>query len=296
MSSKHNRGSGGHEEAHEGAPEWLISFADNTALIMGFFVILLALNMAPKGGATGEGATGTGPSDGELDWAIGVREAFHNPVRIDSTNPRERQMVERLKRRAASKSGKGLGSGTAGTDDTKSQESTDIEKAMQELQTQIGNSMEQGIEGEYPSVKNIRDGLEYTIGGQVSFESGRADLLEGARRELDAFAEVIQGMNTKIRIQGHAARKPKSAYAPYASLDDLSYARALAVKNYLASHGISDERMTVEACGDKEPIVSQAYDEKDRSLNRRVAIIVTEMLIKDYQGQPEDKDGDTLTP
>ena len=37
-----------HEEHHEGAPEWLISFADNVALMMGFFVILLAMNMGPK--------------------------------------------------------------------------------------------------------------------------------------------------------------------------------------------------------------------------------------------------------
>ena len=48
---------GGHEEGHEGAPEWLISFADNVALMMGFFVILLAMNMGPKGSSvnnTGE--------------------------------------------------------------------------------------------------------------------------------------------------------------------------------------------------------------------------------------------------
>lgn len=53
-------GGGGHAEGeHEGAPEWLISFADMVMLIMGFFVIMLAMNMGPKttavqGGEPGE--------------------------------------------------------------------------------------------------------------------------------------------------------------------------------------------------------------------------------------------------
>ncbi|MCL4212087.1 MAG: hypothetical protein KJZ68_15650, partial [Phycisphaerales bacterium] len=45
----HGHGGGGHEEGHEGAPEWLISFADMVMLMMGFFVILFALNVNPTG-------------------------------------------------------------------------------------------------------------------------------------------------------------------------------------------------------------------------------------------------------
>src|ERR1043165_7557814 len=83
-------GGGGHEE-HEGAPEWLISFADNVALLMGFFVILLAMNMAkPKTG--GLGGENQNPSQQDMDMVdavISIRAAFHNPVDMTSEDPNE---------------------------------------------------------------------------------------------------------------------------------------------------------------------------------------------------------------
>ena len=53
---------GGHDEEHEGAPEWLISFADMVMLIMGFFVILFALNMSPPAKAAACGCAQKSPS------------------------------------------------------------------------------------------------------------------------------------------------------------------------------------------------------------------------------------------
>ena len=152
-----------------------------------------------------------------------------------------------------------------------------------------GKTKEQGIEGEQPSVKMVRDGLEYTIGGQVGFELGKATLLANAKEQLDIFADVIKGMNNKVRIRGHATKKPPVEYKQhgFATLDDLSYARAQSVKEYLATRGIRIQRMTVEACGASEPIIAQAYEEKEWALNRRVSIIVTESLVEDYEGQPK---------
>ena len=65
---KHHGGGhgGGHEEGHEGAPEWLISFADMVMLMMGFFVIMFAMNLQPKGGNAGGGVTAL--SDPRAEW------------------------------------------------------------------------------------------------------------------------------------------------------------------------------------------------------------------------------------
>ena len=84
---------GGHEEEEEaGAPEWLISFADMVMLLMGFFVILFALNVQPKGGNPGGGGEeneGVAHQPLEIDpeFIESVRKAFGNP--LDPQNPEE---------------------------------------------------------------------------------------------------------------------------------------------------------------------------------------------------------------
>ena len=77
-------GGGGHAEGeHEGAPEWLISFADNVALMMGFFVILLAMNMKDPtaGGIGGKDKNGGAPDSKSVDFVIAIRDAFSKTMR-----------------------------------------------------------------------------------------------------------------------------------------------------------------------------------------------------------------------
>src|SRR3954462_4342072 len=95
-------GGGSHEE-HEGAPEWLISFADNVALMMGFFVILLAMNMkeVTTGGIGGKQDNGGAPDNNTkmVDFVISVREAFHNEFDLNSRDPAEEVFRKRIKER-----------------------------------------------------------------------------------------------------------------------------------------------------------------------------------------------------
>jgi hypothetical protein len=85
------------EEEEGGAPEWLISFADMVMLIMGFFVILFALNVQPKGGEAGGGgehAEGVATQPQELDPALveAIRRAFHSP--LNPSDPRDADVLE----------------------------------------------------------------------------------------------------------------------------------------------------------------------------------------------------------
>jgi hypothetical protein len=98
---KHHGGGhgGGHEEGHEGAPEWLISFADMVMLMMGFFVIMFAMNIQPKGGNAGGGgeqSDGVAAQPDMIDFAIAVRKAFHNDVDVTSDDPRDTMLIQRI--------------------------------------------------------------------------------------------------------------------------------------------------------------------------------------------------------
>ena len=228
-----------------GAPEWMVTFGDMMSLLLCFFVILVSMSEMKQ-------------------------------------DQKFQDVLESIKRAFGYQGGTGYVPGDTPPANTNSEEFMNL--IMRKFQLQVGKSSDQGIEGEEPSVKTIRDGLEFTIGGQVSFEIGKAQLLEGGRNQLIMISDIIRGMNTKIRIRGHTALISADRHQPFKSLDDLSYARALAVKECLVSQGIRAERITLEACGDTEPLELQAYDDEKRGINDRVSMIVTENLIEKYQG------------
>ena len=243
------------KQAPPGAPEWMVTFGDMMSLLLCFFVILVSMSEIKEDKRFQEVTESIRKAFG-VDMSIGLAPGENVP-----TNTWVPKMVDLV---------------------------------TQILELNKGRSHDEGIEGENPSVLKIREGMEYIIGGKISFEEGKAELLSPAKQNLATFCEGIKGENLKIRVRGHAARKPPSRYRPYASLSELSYARGMAIKAFMENQGIRSERITVEACGDNEPIISQAYDETDRARNRRVSIIVTENLVEEFQGQVPIDTGDIL--
>ena len=238
-----------------GAPEWMVTYGDMMSLLLCFFVILVSMSEMKQ-------------------------------------DQKFQKVRESIKRAFGYQGGVGYIPGIETPTNTLEKQLSDL--IMRKWQLQLGKSAEEGIEGQNPAVVRVREGLEYIIGGRVPFEPGQADLLDYAKQQLDAFADLIRGMNNKIRVRGHTATVPPDVYAPFASLDDLTYARANAVKQYLISRGIREERISVEACGNNEPLVTQAYDPKSRADNDRVSIIVTENLIEDFRGSPHHNNTDLL--
>lgn len=110
--------------------------------------------------------------------------------------------------------------------------------------------------------------LVVEMAGDVLFSSGKVTLRDAAKRDLDAIARVIQQRypNNTIRIAGHTDSDPirKSGWK---TNERLGAERALAVEEYLATKGLSKDRMYVASFGPAEPRSSKAD-------SRRVEIII----------------------
>ncbi len=242
-------GGGGHEEGHEGAPEWLISFADNVALMMGFFVILLAMNMAKKtaGGIGGESQMGGSPSD--IDFVLAIRQAF-NPIDMTSTNPSEAALRKRIRERAA--------------EGDRSRQPEDPGKGKTDAA--------------------VRPTDLSTLGGTVNFEDESTTLSAQGQKRAEEIAAKIKGLRFIIEVRGHASpaetlRQPERGIS-------LSHARAVAVAQVLVAQGVRWEQLRIVACGDNERKVGRSYERDVDRENQRVNIVPTNDEVADSPQPP----------
>ncbi len=234
---------GGHEEHHEGAPEWIISFADNVALLMGFFVMLLAMNMreTPSSGSSDSGPNqGGSPSPHVLDMVLAIRESFHNPPSLHSTDPNDQPLIRRLleRRRPAAA------------------------------------SPDNGVIGDEPAVQTIRDGDVAARGGVVMFEDRSAALGADGRRIVRQIAEVVRGRRFLINVSGHVSAAEAFGAPDHGML--LSHQRAVAVAQELEAQGVDWRLVRVIACGDNRRVVAITYDATGHRANQRVEVEVTD--------------------
>lgn len=241
----HQHGGGGHEEGHEGAPEWLISFADNVVLQMGFFVILLAMNMAiPSGGIEGDGDGGKAREEALLDFAIAVRQSFNNPLDMTSTRPEDAPLIAHMMRRQ---------------------------------ERDRGEATESGPEGDDRNVQSVRPSGYSSLGGRISFVDHTAAIGETEHRRAMDVGKRIAGLRWIVEVRGHVSAG--ESFREGGRGWKLSYERALAVKDVLVEAGVDERQIRVIACGDTDPLQFRAYEPGEQRTNQRVEIVVTDQLM-----------------
>lgn len=237
-----------HEEHHEGCPEWMVSFADNVCLMMGFFVIMLAMNMKPAHGGSGtgpqEGDTSYTPPSALLDAAIAIREGFKNPVNMNSAAPADQPLIRRLQERKGT-----------------------------------GRASEAGQSGPTDSVTSVRTSDYYSLGGVVPFNDGAVELSGAGDRAVQEIAEKLMGPRFVIEVRGHVSAVEAAPGVDVAM--SLSHRRSLAVAKALNDLGIPWSRMRVVACADGNRVTPIAYDEAGHRMNQRVEVLVTRELEAD---------------
>jgi flagellar motor protein MotB len=238
----HGRRHGSHDEGHEGAPEWLISFADNVVLQMGFFVILLAMNMAIPGAGDGdEGGGGKTREEAILDFAISVRESFNNPVNMTSTRPQDAPLIQRLQERRRKEAGEG------------------------------------GPAGHEQEHQSPRPTGHSSLGGTVMFVDHSAGLSADQERRTRDIGQRIAGLRWIVEIRGHVSAA--ESFREGGRGWTLSHERARAVADVLKEAGVDERQIRVTACGDTEPVHFRAYEPGEQRTNQRVEIVVTDQVM-----------------
>jgi Outer membrane protein and related peptidoglycan-associated (lipo)proteins len=109
-----------------------------------------------------------------------------------------------------------------------------------------------------------------TIAGDVLFASGSADIKPEAKKTLDRIATEIKRdfPGATIRVEGYTDSDPLvRTKKKWGTNENLSQARADAVKNYLATRGVSSSRIETYGYGSAKPKATKAA-------SRRVEIIV----------------------
>lgn len=105
----------------------------------------------------------------------------------------------------------------------------------------------------------------------VNFETNSDRLLAGATDVLDdAVATLKRNPTITVEVAGHTDSDGTAAYN-----ESLSTRRAQTVYDYLASHGIDEDRMTVRGYGESEPIADNSTA-VGKAQNRRVVLRITD--------------------
>jgi OOP family OmpA-OmpF porin len=118
--------------------------------------------------------------------------------------------------------------------------------------------------------KRVPEGILVTL-GDVLFDTARSDLKPGSLQKLYPLVEhLTRHPETRVKIEGYTDSRGSASYN-----EELSQRRAEAVENFLVSHGIDRQRITVQGMGENFPVASNSTA-AGRQQNRRVDVTITD--------------------
>ena len=122
----------------------------------------------------------------------------------------------------------------------------------------------------FATVKQEARGMVITLSGSVLFTSAKSDLSPSAQLKLNDVATALTREDpvSKMVVEGYTDSQGAAGYN-----QELSQRRAQAVRDYLVTRGIADDRITAKGFGPERPVADNASSE-GRANNRRVEIVV----------------------
>ncbi|HEU5293799.1 MAG TPA: OmpA family protein [Burkholderiaceae bacterium] len=131
-------------------------------------------------------------------------------------------------------------------------------------------AMEKATQGTGIAVTRTEDNqLKVNVPSDFSFDVGRSDVKSNMRPVLDEFAKGLDP-NMHVRVVGHTDSTGSDAIN-----NPLSVRRAEAVRDYMATKGVTGGRVITEGHGAHEPVAGNETV-AGRAQNRRVEIFLRE--------------------
>jgi chemotaxis protein MotB len=220
----------------EGAPDWIVTFADLMSLLLTFFVLLLSFsNMEIVKFRT---------MAGSVRNALGLKSEF---------DMSDIPMGSKLLPYEDPKEGEGDPSSSQG-----------LREALEAMLRDAGLP-------EKASVRMTSRGVALYIEGDILFDSGSAALRPEAWKILDRIGEMLPRVGYRVDVQGHSDSVPIATPA-FPSNWELSAARAGRAVRYFVEKGVPSDRFRAIGLAETRPVASNDTAE-GRANNRRVEFL-----------------------
>lgn len=253
---------------HGGGHGWFVTFADLMALLMSFFVMLVAFSTQDANKlkiVAGSMRDAFGMIDESRLAGIvekdGVPQGGHlkNAKQIDPSKSSDHAAVD------PSKNENGLES--AANDRS-------FALAVASLRQSISDMPELAEISKNLILEETKDGLDIALTdqtGRAMFPDGSVEPYDRVTRALEKLVPALRKLSNRIVITGHTSAPPKGS-PPDPKAWDVSIGRAAAVRNILAAAGLpSDHFAGIQGKADSEPLFP---DNPQLPANRRVNILL----------------------
>jgi len=222
------------EPAAEGAPAWIVTFADLMSLLLTFFVLLLSFSNTE--------VVKFREAMGSIKDAMGVTSQDGDSKVPVGKSPLTDEIAE-------------IGS---------SPSSAELEQQLQGVLESFGLESK----GE---TQLTADGVTLRLQGDLMFNSGESGLTPRTYDLLEGLASYIASIDRRVDIVGHTDSVPISTPI-YPSNWELSAGRAAEAVRYLVEHGVPPERLRAIGQADTVPIDTNDTPE-GRARNRRIEFV-----------------------
>lgn len=251
------------EEKDEGAPHWMVTFADMSCLLLGFFILLVSF------------------ANQDLNKFRSLMDSVHRAFNAKAESakqeiniPRSEDMYNEIMRQAEARIQVAPKEGSDRiTLLEMKQANSIIQSVFQELNAQGVEVLEDG------------QGVTVRVEGQLLFAPGEAAVRQEGTPVIEMVGRLMSRYNFDLHILGHTDNQA-IATARFPSNWELSGARASAVLRYLVERGADPKRLVAVGFADSRPLTDNATPES-RAKNRRV----------EFQFRaPEANGGEALKP